>query len=183
MEKNNKGLMILIAILSVIILGLVGYITYDKISENDEKENIVDNNKEENNEVDNNEISSDLQAYYSKFSGKYGIGKTEVDEDFCNSDRVGKTETGYIFFEIKNDGTAIYRTGDYCAGGMSVSGKYIIDYDKIYIIDDICNFECYEGNCHIPNCTRVISVNYKEKNGKIVIYEEHNGQITELERR
>ena len=43
MEKNNKGLMILVAILSVIILGLVGYITYDKISENDEKEIIVDN--------------------------------------------------------------------------------------------------------------------------------------------
>ena len=33
MEKNNKGLIVLVVILSVIILGLVGYIAYDKIND------------------------------------------------------------------------------------------------------------------------------------------------------
>ena len=183
MEKNNKGLIVLVAILSVIILGLVGYIAYDKISVNDENENIVDNNKEEDNsqiEANDDEITADLQAYYSKFSGKYGFG---VKTTQCN----GTDEfagMGFGDLEIRTDGTATYFSGMNCGGGYLNEGKYYIAGDnKIYLINDKCGFSCIDGDCFYPNCSKIEIFHYKEENGKISIYQEYNGNITEFERR
>ena len=171
--------MILVAILSVIILGLVGYIAYDKISEANE-DKVVDNNKEESNEVDNNEISAYLQTFYSKLSGKYSAGKKLVDNtgEFAGTD--------YADLELKNDGTGsltICANGGGCSA--SISGKYVIEDESIFLIDDDeCNVICVEGDCFTVNCNKIEEIKYKEdSNGNFVLYVESNGVITEFEKR
>lgn len=82
MEKNNKRLMILIAILCVLILGLVFYITYDKISDVEKNENFVTDNKNEllDNERENSYkvFANNLNSQFSKFdSNNYCYKKVE----------------------------------------------------------------------------------------------------------
>jgi len=109
MEKNNKGLMILVAILSVIILGFVGYIAYDKISENDEKENIVDNKEEDNdqsNNSNNNSVEDNLNLFIDDELSDYVFEKNAGDGTFdlyINNKKVIFEDKGmnYAFNKVK----------------------------------------------------------------------------------
>lgn len=62
MEKNNKGLIILVVILIIIVLSLGGYIVYDKFIDNN-KNNVVDktNDKVDNSEIDNEDDNKVVQ--------------------------------------------------------------------------------------------------------------------------
>ena len=57
MEKKNTGLIVLVIILSLLVVGLGGFIVYDKVLSNNEVENNDNNeiNNDENNQVDNND--------------------------------------------------------------------------------------------------------------------------------
>ena len=48
MENKNTGLKIMVIILCILVVGLSGYIVYDKVL-SDEKENVQDMNGNENN--------------------------------------------------------------------------------------------------------------------------------------
>lgn len=62
MGKNNKGLIILVVILIIMVLSLGGYIVYDKFIDNN-KNNVVDktNDKVDNSEVDNEDDNKIVQ--------------------------------------------------------------------------------------------------------------------------
>ena len=62
MGKNNKGLIILVVILIIMVLSLRGYIVYDKFIDNN-KNNVVDktNDKVDNSEVDNEDDNKIVQ--------------------------------------------------------------------------------------------------------------------------
>lgn len=62
MGKNNKGLIILVVILIIMVLSLGGYIIYDKFIDNN-KNNVVDktNDKVDNSEVDNEDDNKIVQ--------------------------------------------------------------------------------------------------------------------------
>ena len=62
MEKNNKGLIILVVILIIMVLSLGGYIIYDKFIDNN-KNNVVDkaDDKVDNSEVDNEDDNKVVQ--------------------------------------------------------------------------------------------------------------------------
>lgn len=62
MEKNNKGLIILVVILIIMVLSLGGYIVYDKFIDNN-KNNVVDktDDKVDNSEVDNKDDNKIVQ--------------------------------------------------------------------------------------------------------------------------
>ena len=62
MEKNNKGLIILVVILIIMVLSLGGYIIYDKFIDNN-KNNVVDKtyDKVDNSEVDNEDDNKVVQ--------------------------------------------------------------------------------------------------------------------------
>lgn len=62
MGKNNKGLIILVVILIIMVLSLGGYIVYDKFIDNN-KNNVVDktNDKVDNSEVDNKDDNKIVQ--------------------------------------------------------------------------------------------------------------------------
>lgn len=61
-RKNNKGLIILVVILIIMVLSLGGYIIYDKFIDNN-KNNVVDktNDKVDNSEVDNEDDNKVVQ--------------------------------------------------------------------------------------------------------------------------
>lgn len=112
-EKNNKGLIWLITILIVLVLGLIGYIIYDKTS--------LSNNKIENNtttttttkkledNIDNSKyekVSSfklNLNGEEHNFYYKYFI--IEGDSRFTNSEdiRVAKEEEIYAYYTLNVD--------------------------------------------------------------------------------
>lgn len=62
MEKNNKGLIILVVILIIMVLSLGGYIVYDKFVDNN-KNDVVDktDDKVDNSEVDNEDDNKVVQ--------------------------------------------------------------------------------------------------------------------------
>ena len=71
MGRNNRGLVILTAILAVIVLGLGGYLVYDKV--------LVSKNT-----LDKEKIKDELQYYFHYFGGcDYGL-----ELDFTKKDRL-----------------------------------------------------------------------------------------------
>lgn len=69
MEKNNKGLIILVIILIIMVLSLGGYIVYDKLIDNkndvvDKTDNKVDNNEDDNKVVQDTKEESILGDYF-----------------------------------------------------------------------------------------------------------------------
>lgn len=71
MEKRNTGLIVLIVILSLLVVGLGGFIVYDKVISNDEMEernvenNNTDTNKEEQEKLNTEELKK-LETYINK---------------------------------------------------------------------------------------------------------------------
>ena len=69
MEKNNKGLIILVVILIIMVLSLGGYIVYDKLIDNnkndvvDKTDDKVDNNEDDNKVVQDTKEESILGDY------------------------------------------------------------------------------------------------------------------------
>ena len=69
MEKNNKGLIILVVILIIMVLSLGGYIVYDKLIDNnkndvvDKTDDKVDNNEDDNKVVQDTKEESVLGDY------------------------------------------------------------------------------------------------------------------------
>lgn len=70
MEKNNKGLIILVVILIIMVLSLGGYIVYDKLIDNnkndvvDKTDDKVDNNEDDNKVVQDTKEESILGDYF-----------------------------------------------------------------------------------------------------------------------
>ena len=70
MEKNNKGLIILVVILIIMVLSLGGYIVYDKLIDNnkndvvDKTDDKVDNNEDDNKVIPDTKEESILGDYF-----------------------------------------------------------------------------------------------------------------------
>lgn len=70
MEKNNKGLIILVVILIIMVLSLGGYIVYDKLIDNnkndvvDKTDDKVDNNEDDNKVVQDTKEENILGDYF-----------------------------------------------------------------------------------------------------------------------
>lgn len=69
MEKKNTGLIVLIVVLSIAVLGLGGFIIYDKVLNNDSKNNSNEINKEDN--ENKNENNKDITFNHTTFSVDY----------------------------------------------------------------------------------------------------------------
>lgn len=84
MGKNNKGLIILVVILIIMVLSLGGYIVYDKFIDNN-KNNVVDktNDKVDNSEVDNEDDNKIVQDTKESILGDY-VGTKLINIDGTN---------------------------------------------------------------------------------------------------
>jgi len=116
-KKGNKGLVITVVILSILVIALGGYICYDKVisNNNDEKTESNKNNKVEekddntNNDDDNtndnsvnfdfNELSSTLHSSVQKDNITTFLSKCEIK----NSNTNEPPETEYTNIEVSNN--------------------------------------------------------------------------------
>lgn len=64
-NNSNKGLIVWLVILSILVIGLGGFIVYDKVLKNDETTDVVEN-KEEKEEVENEKEEIDENKEYVK---------------------------------------------------------------------------------------------------------------------
>ena len=100
-KKNNKGLVWLIVVLIILVLGLVGYIVYDKVLTDKSTENI--NNSDSNSEILNNEDEKvDLNNNYEVFA-------KNLKSQFSKYDSNNQSYL-YVNSDILSDGYNVYLT-------------------------------------------------------------------------
>ena len=120
---NNKSLKIIIIVLTILTIGLTGYIIYDKITEKD-LSNINDNveNQTDNNE-NNDKINEDVELNNNKDDSNYN-----KETDNCDKDYKYVYADKYIYkIKITNpSGATVY--DNYEKSDQNIIGK--IDYGK-----------------------------------------------------
>lgn len=147
MERKNNSLLITIVILSLIVIGLSGYIIYDKVinKENEEINNLEKNPTNQNNtdsenletNLNNNEnnknIENDLEKNeYHTLNGKYEIVKDTYKGEKGEDGYVGET---YYF---NDNGLFHYDNSTFAYWGYY--GNYLIENNKIKL-----NYLFYHG--------------------------------------
>jgi len=153
-KKNNKGLIIVVCVLSVLVLALGGFIVYDKVisksDENPKDNNIVENNgtTETNNEVgekvedcsftpikgvtialknslnNNGRISSDVYIN-EKLSSRVSYNENIVNG--CESIDKEEIEVGSDYLLFRFEGESMY-TDFYL---FNKNGKFISDFSEL----------------------------------------------------
>lgn len=188
MEKKNIGLKVLVVILSLLVVGLSGFIIYDKVLSNNEVEN--NDNTELNDDVNNNmnantnNNSQNTQEYNGFISPEEHV---EIEENI-------KPKLVEVFKFVYNYNKSKFY-GNYCVGGTDKndiinppsgadsqhkyniasteysSFKEMMDYLKTYMTPNI-----------IYNTDRMTIDNFIEKDGKLYCpyFETNKGGIYEF---
>jgi len=197
---------ITITILSIIIVLLTSYIIYDYITihnlketeqkdETNNNESTNNNNNSENtnestnnqeNIANENEIDEEYQKILSKFAGKYQYG-TAIDQNICNTDEPNEHRGyGFQILTLNNNETFTYSYGTNCGSGYYIEGKYIINKNIIYLINNKCHIALNENNeFFLPNCGNLITLKFTHENDTIRIFEDTPniyGEYTELKK-
>lgn len=188
MEKKNIGLKVLVVILSLLVVGLSGFIIYDKVLSNNEVEN--NDNTELNDDVNNNmnantnNNSQNTQEYngfisleehveieenikpklVEVFKFVYNYNKSKVYGNYC----VGGTDKN----DIINPPSGADNQHKYNIASTEYSGfKEMMDYLKTYMTPNI-----------IYNTDRMTIDNFIEKDGKLYCpyFETNKGGIYEF---
>lgn len=105
MEKKNTGLIILVIILSLLVVGLGGFIVYDKVLSNDKVEDNNEVNGCVNNNITNNN-SQNTQEYVGYIKPEEHV---EIEEN-------KKTKLVEVFKFVYNYNLSKFY-GNYCVGG------------------------------------------------------------------
>ena len=140
-ENSGKGKNFLIAILLLVVIGLVGFIFYDKVYTKDfRKPYKVQKN---NDEVKKN-INDKANEQITKVAGYYKTGQTySTEEKPCDAQNdVKKGETTEFLF--KTDGTFIYAYVADCGGGYKFTGTYTLNGSELILT---CDSEYKGGPC------------------------------------
>lgn len=182
MEKNIK-LYTIICILSITLLSLCVYITYDKLNN---KENNQIEFSENNNQ--NEIINTTNENFIEKFIGKYEY-KPNIDSNISEEDIKKCSPNVDVTFdiaklEINNNDTYTFNYGTNCGSGYRINGNYAINNNKIYLFNDECKITKTENNeCVYPNCDALIILDYTEINKEISItYNHYSGNKLKLEK-
>lgn len=125
MEKSNKFLIVAIVILSVLLVGVSGYVVYDKFlsTENVKEENIQNDNKNDN------ETVVDKNNYVGIYTFKYN--------DKASDDIKDNEESTLI---LKSDST-FYFEWNACSGMIGTTGNYNINNNKIVLSNLKSNYQ------------------------------------------
>ena len=131
-----------IVILCIFVVGLTGYIVYDKVLNNDNNKNLENTNQDRDGVVDNDDNSTDKQNS-SKFTNNCFSAKYKNISD----------NKSYIVF--KEDGT-FEAIQNQCEGYSKLSGTFIIENGEIILTSDnfytkknVLNIESNDENAPI----------------------------------
>ncbi|MBQ7141231.1 MAG: hypothetical protein IJO32_06995 [Bacilli bacterium] len=122
MEKKNTGLIVLVVVLSIAVLGLSGFIVYDKILSNEEE--IITKNDNENSDESNKNIT---------------FNHTTLSVDYlCNFelDKICELKHDKILIKLENTSDNEYPIFDIKINDKLVLSEVIYLNDEINIIDN-----------------------------------------------
>ena len=128
MEKKNTGLMVLVIILSLLVLGLSGYIVYDKVLSKEDVSNDVQNVNDESNDIVKEE---DINLIDYKFGDEVVISNLSSVKDYYYPGDIQDFSKWYV---LSSDDKTVTLLSDNSWGKG----------DKIYT--DISTFEKYGVN-------------------------------------
>lgn len=122
-EKKNTGFIVLVTLLVVLVIGLTGYIAYDKISESKKNDDVVNNGK--NNE-DTQKIGKELFEKY----GNYVYSSENLN--YSNLDNETRLEMALL----KSENIVYNKNFSIDSENLSSDGGIILDYYlKVNITD------------------------------------------------
>ena len=172
MEKNNsQGIILIILVLA--LLGLGGYIIYDKTtSQSTTQANYETKIKELEQEIEvykkeeqttNNSVSgnssqsstSELDQLNSMLTGTYSYGKV-ISGDDCTG--LPEDEVDFVTITFNTDGTSDFNVGVNCGSAGSGSGKYYFNKNEVVVVDEECIRE------QPANCRTTYVLKYKNGN-------------------
>ena len=140
-KKNNKGIIALIIILSLLVVGLSGYIAYEKIHNSQNSNNITNNENENKNENNVSNLYENTEINRETLDELYRIiGVLPTQDEGTLAPRhclnVAVTNTNYMGIPYAND----------------VFSWYVITYDKE------ADYEKYkDANMYVSNGTVKVS--------------------------
>lgn len=157
MDRKNKALIVLVIILTVLVLGLGGYIVYDKVLSKNNDTDINNNNSNNDNILDSVENGN----------------KSEI----ITKDELVSLLEGYWYYEMDNSKYLVvfedntFRTGMYQTdGGISgnINSANMLE-DKIYQLN-IYNAGCNTNDCidEVEPYNYSILVDIKDISSKII---------------
>lgn len=176
MDRKNKGLIVLVIILTILVLGLGGYIVYDKVLSKNNDTNINNNDNDINN--NNTDINNNVSNNNDNNSNNDNI--LDNDENGNKSEIITKDELfslleGYWYYKSgkylvafgdNTFGACVYQTD----GGISgnINSANMVD-DKIYQLN-IYNAGCNANDCidEIEPYNHSILVDIKDISSKII---------------
>lgn len=132
-KKNNKGIIWLITILIVLIIGLAGYIVYDKIID-DNNTNNIDNNKTTEKQEDRKNITEKAENILSKLDIYSLLNKDKIDfKDMDNETKLWIMYRNYNLLTEKENFQDV--TSDELLEGMkSIFGNdFNMTFDDVYV--------------------------------------------------
>lgn len=180
MKNNNKGLIITIVILTILVIVLSGYIGYDKLL-NKETPNITENNSKNKNQNETEHTTDNIESINDdeindNQSLKFQYYFSKQQEDSSNSYRysitLGTSEDNHGFFSIN-----LLNQFE----GPVARGYYRIENDKLIlsfgpIVEDN-NFEIEESVFQAMRATLINDPNQENYKAYILDYNEDQLQI------
>ena len=145
-QKSNKGVIILLVIIIIILLGISGYLAYDKFMAKDIKTNEVTETQTKEESKNDNTTSQIIDNSDKDYSGYYkGCSKDEYGDENC------------VELVLNKDKTAFLLENPISASG--VVGNYSINNDEI-IINSI--YQISSENAGIKNNTYNLKIDNDE---------------------
>ena len=124
MKQKNSGLIIVLVILLLLVIGLSGYLFYDKIINNNySSENNNSNIENENSNVQLSDIYGTFAFHNSYFSLE------GINDDY----EQGHWETDYLFLLLKDDGSAYIEGSGYIENLSTEKANYILKNNRVIL--------------------------------------------------
>ncbi len=170
MENKSKGKTMVIVIFVLAVLGLGGYIIYDKFIKVKTTEPEVKNEINDNKETEENEPTTKLTGYY-KFGTTYS-----TDEDPCDPENISQKHGETIEILFNESGTYKSAYGADCGGGYTWDGTYTINGDKLVLKCNDYDSPCVEGEYRIGEYNTIINdkneIYSKVEKSQLQVFEE-----------
>ena len=191
-EKNNSGLIALVIVLFLLVLGLGGYIVYDKVLSNKETP-VIDTTNDNVGDIDNN-----YAIYGEKISSLEEINLTTTNQEIKIGEKTFNIRTddnsrGFYINDVEiNDVhliSNVYLTDKYLfvvspgrdergiSYAISEQGKVAINVNNYYTHD----FKLVDGHLHAKGATGSDNYDYSNEKDLIIKYIDNTLIVTPTE--
>ena len=170
-NKSSVGIAVLITVLVMLVLGLGGYIIYEKVSSNktneptideedknvDQKDQTDDKDKTEDKTNEPNNSQTNTSVSLKDVVGEYTYSKKCETVSGPTNEVEYNTTKSYII--LKNDNTFEIHDATYCQTSTAYKGKYTLNGNKIVLSglkDDYSDPE-HKGELNIFNLNNITS--------------------------